>query len=98
MIVYAEALSTEASYTSDGKPLYCARVLPNDSEKYIAIQKIMECEAISFSLALHQMLDHALGCEAPLVIVTDWTDPREAVGLRLENGQEVQEYPVLFGT
>lgn len=95
MIVYAEALSTEASYTSDGKPLYCARVLPNDSEKYIAIQKIMECEAISFSLALHQMLDHALGCEAPLVIVTDWTDPREAVGLRLENGQEVQEYPEL---
>ena len=49
MIVYAEALSTEASYTSDGKPLYCARVLPNDSEKHIAIQKIMECEAISFS-------------------------------------------------
>ena len=95
MIVYAEALSTEASYTSDGKPLYCARVLPNDSEKHIAIQKIMECEAISFSLALHQMLDHALGCEAPLVIVTDWTDPREAVGLRLENGQEVQEYPEL---
>lgn len=95
MIVYAEALSTEASYTSDGKPLYCARVLPNDSEKYIAIQKIMECEAISFSLALHQMLDHALGCEASLVIVTDWTDPREAVGLRLENGQEVQEYPEL---
>lgn len=95
MIVYAEALSTEASYTSDGKPLYCARVLPNDSEKYIAIQKIMECEAFSFSLALHQMLDHALGCEAPLVIVTDWTDPREAVGLRLENGQEVQEYPEL---
>lgn len=95
MIVYAEALSTEASYTLDGKPLYCARVLPNDSEKYIAIQKIMECEAISFSLALHQMLDHALGCEAPLVIVTDWTDPREAVGLRLENGQEVQEYPEL---
>ena len=95
MIVYAEALSTEACYTSDGKPLYCARVLPNDSEKHIAIQKIMECEAISFSLALHQMLDHALGCEAPLVIVTDWTDPREVVGLRLENGQEVQEYPEL---
>lgn len=95
MIVYAEALSTKASYTSDGKPLYCARVLPNDSEKYIAIQKIMECEAISFSLTLHQMLDHALGCEDPLVIVTDWTDPREVVGLRLEKGQEVQEYPEL---
>ena len=95
MIVYAEALSTKASYTSDGKPLYCARVLSNDSEKYIAIQKIMECEAISFSLALHQMLDHALGCEDPLVIVTDWTDPCEVVGLRLENGQEVQEYPEL---
>lgn len=70
----------------------CCRMTPKST---IAIQKIMECEAISFSLALHQMLDHALGCEAPLVIVTDWTDPREAVGLRLENGQEVQEYPEL---
>lgn len=79
---------------------YCADVegysIPYDSTPIQADYcEWLECEAISFSLALHQMLDHALGCEAPLVIVTDWTDPREAVGLRLENGQEVQEYPEL---
>lgn len=48
MIVYAEALSTEACYTSDGKPLYCARVLPNDSEKHIAIQKLWNAKQFPF--------------------------------------------------
>lgn len=95
MLILAEALSTEPVLNQEGKALYRARVLPKESEKYISMQRLMQGGTISYFLELHQMLDYALGCEDPLVIVTDWTDPCEVVGLRLESEQESREYPDL---
>ena len=95
MLILAEALSTEPVLDQDGRQLYRARVLPKDSEKFMSMQTILQCRTVSYFLELHQMLDRALGCGDPLVIVTDWTDPCEVVGLRLENGREIQAFPNL---
>lgn len=95
MFILAEALSAEPVLNRDGRELYRARVLSEDSEKYMSMQKILQCRTLSYFLELHQMLDHALGCEDPLVIVTDWSDPCEVVGLCLEDEQGVREFPDL---
>lgn len=95
MLILAEAFSTEPVLDKNGRELYLAKVLSKDSKKFISMQKILECTAISFFLKLHQMLNRALGCEDPLVIVTDWSDPCEVVGLRLESEQGIVEFPNL---
>lgn len=95
MYILAEAVSTEPVLNRDGKEIYCAKVLRQASEKFQSIQKILQCKTISFFLGLHEMLDRALGETDPLVIVTDWTDPCEVVGLRLESEQETLEFPNL---
>lgn len=95
MVILAEALSLEPVLNGNGQKLYRARVLPSDSEKSKAMQELLQCRAISYFLELHQMLDCALGCTDPLVIVTDWSDPCEVVGLRLETEQGILDYPEL---
>ena len=95
MVILAEALSTEPVLNRNGKELYRAAVLSENSEKFKSIQNILQGKTISYFLELHKMLDSAIGCEEPLVIVTDWTDPCEVVGLQLESEQETREFPNL---
>lgn len=90
MILLAEARSPEPT-----NGLYTARVLPPDSPKYQTIRAILDREPVSFFLKLHEDFSHSIHDDLPLVIVTDWSDPCEVVGLRLESENGMEEYPSL---
>lgn len=86
-MILAEALSADPI-----RSLYPARALSPDSPKYQALRPILEAEPVSFFLGIHEAL---FPDDPPLVIVTDWTDPCEVVGLRLETDAGITEYPDL---
>lgn len=94
-IVFAEAVSTELVENINGKKLCHARVLSPHSSKYKIINQLFENTSISYFLKMGDCLNYFLKNESPLVFVTDWTDPTEMVGLRLECEGEVNDYPNL---
>lgn len=94
MIIIAEACASEPIHVN-GQPLYCARELASDNEKSLAIQRLLTQEPVAWFLKLHEKLCHHLHSLDPFVLVTDWTDPCELVGLRLETNLGVQDYPEL---
>ena len=94
-LLLAAALSTEAVPDAAGRPLHCAAVLPQDSPKRRALLARLAREPAAFFLRAHARLERALGCGDPLVIVTDWTDPSEVVGLRLQGERGQTDAPDL---
>ena len=94
-LLLAAALSTEAVPDAAGRPLHCAAVLPQDSPKRRALLARLAREPAAFFLRAHARLERALGCGEPLVIVTDWTDPSEVVGLRLQGERGQTDAPYL---
>lgn len=93
--IIAEAASREPFIRSDGESLFCARALAPSSPKHIAISKIFENAPVSYFLKAGQYLAHYLKIETPLVFVTDWSDPTELEGLRLETDGGTIDYPKL---
>lgn len=94
MIAIAEAISQEPVVKA-GRRLHRARLLPPGSEKYRAIQAILKSQPVSYFLTLHTLLCRLLGDDTPLYLVTDWSDPSEVIGLRLETDKETTDYPDL---
>lgn len=94
MIAIAEAISQEPVIMA-GKRLHRARLLPPESEKYRAIQEILKSQPVSYFLTLHTLLCRLLGDDTPLYLVTDWSDPSEVIGLRLETDRGTTDYPDL---
>ena len=94
-LLMAAALSAEAVPDAAGRPLHCAAVLPQDSPKRRALLARLAREPAAFFLRAHARLERALGCGEPLVIVTDWTDPSEVVGLRLQDERGQTDAPDL---
>lgn len=94
-IIFAEAVSTELVEDINGNKLCYARVLSPNSNKYKIINQLFEDTSISYFLRIGNYLNYFLKNEMPLVFVTDWTDPREMVGLRLESEGEMNDYPNL---
>lgn len=94
-IIFAEAVSTELVEDINGNKLCYASVLSPNSNKYKIINQLFENTSISYFLRIGNYLNYFLKNEMPLVFVTDWTDPREMVGLRLESEGEVNDYPNL---
>jgi len=94
-IVFAEAVGTELVEDINGNKLCHARILSTDSNKYKVINQLFKDTTISYFLRIGDCLNYFLKNEMPLVFVTDWTDPTEMVGLRLESEGEVMDYPNL---
>lgn len=94
-IIFAEAVSTELVEDINGNKLCYARVLSPNSNKYKVINQLFENTSISYFVRIGNHLNYFLKNEMPLVFVTDWTDPREMIGLRLESEGEVNDYPNL---
>ena len=69
---------------SHGNKLYQARELTSASYKFSAITKILESNPVSYFLKMGRLLANYLNSNHPLVFVTDWSDPTELTGLRLE--------------
>lgn len=95
MILLAEALALEPASDGKGNLLYSARLLEQTSPKYQALEPLLTGKVISRFLVLHERLTAYLDTDAPLVIVTDWSDPCEVVGLRLETPEGSREFPGL---
>ncbi|MCB2290889.1 helix-hairpin-helix domain-containing protein [Clostridium sp. CS001] len=94
-LVFAEAVVTELLEDKNGNKLCHARVLDPHSNKYKIINHLFENSTISYFLKIGDCLNYFLKNDTPLVFVTDWTDPTEMVGLRLESENEVIDYPNL---
>ena len=91
-IIFAEAiLSDQVKETKDGKLCY-ARVLSVDSLKYEIINKLFESKVITFFLKIGEYFNNFVSNDLPLVIVTDWDEPTEMYGLRLEYDNGVMEF------
>lgn len=93
--IIAEAIGTEQIINEKGEKLYCARTLAHSSPKYTAISKMLRESPITYFLQIGQYLASYLKMESPLVFVTDWTDPTELIGLRLETDGHAADYPKL---
>lgn len=94
-IIFAEAVSTELVEDNNGNKLCHARVLSADCDKYKIINDLFENTTISYFLKIGDCLNNYIKNEKPLVFVTDWTDPTEMLGLRLEEDGKVADYPDL---
>ncbi|MCL1997152.1 MAG: helix-hairpin-helix domain-containing protein [Turicibacter sp.] len=94
--ILAEAISHEQILEVNGEKLYRAKVLETSSSKFIAFSKILENSPVSYFIKIGQYLATFLKIENPIVFVTDWTDPTELIGLRLETGEGKEiDYPNL---
>lgn len=94
-IIIAEAISTTPIYNDHGKKLYHVRELDKNSEKFKAFNKILDSFPIVCFLEINKYLANYLNNLDPLVIVTDWSDPTELIGLRLESRGKIIDYPNL---
>lgn len=95
-IVIAEALNNELVIDEKGNTLCYARALEKDANKYhVMMELLLNSSIISYFLKIGEYLSFLLNNELPLVLVTDWTDPTEMVGLRLESDSKVNDYPNL---
>lgn len=93
--ILAEALSLTPVQDGAGRPLHLARQLPEQSPKAVAMRTLLAHEPISFFLRVHDAFCALIHSDEPLVIVTDWSDPCEVVGLRLETPDGTQDLPQL---
>lgn len=93
--IIAEAINTETVMGEKGEELYYAKALDVSSVKYITISKMLNKLPMSYFLKVGQCLSNYLKIDAPLVFVTDWTDPTELVGLRLEMNGATIDFPNL---
>lgn len=94
-IIFAEAISTDLVEDTNGNKLCHALVLNPDSDKYKKINNLFQNTMISYFLRIGECLNYFLKNPMPLVIVTDWTDPTEMVGLRLEWEGKAADFPNL---
>ena len=94
-ILFAEALSTELVEDGAGNKLCVARALDQSSHKYKIINQLFKSKTIAYFLKIGDCLNTFLNNEIPLIFVTDWTDPTEMVGLRLESDGQTKDYPDL---
>lgn len=94
-IIFAEALSTQLVEDINGNKLCHTKVLSPNSAKYNIINHLFESTTISYFLRIGDCLKYFLKNETPLIFVTDWTDPTEMIGLRLESEGKVVDYPNL---
>ena len=94
--ILAEAVNHEHVLGENGERLYHARVLKKSSSKFITFSNILETSPVSYFLKIGHFLATFLKIKTPIVFVTDWTDPTELVGLRLETDDgEIIDYPDL---
>ena len=93
--ILAEALSLIPVQDDAGHPLHLARQLNEQSPKAVAMRTLLEHEPIPFFLRVHGALCALIHSDDPLVIVTDWSDPCEVVGLRLEMPDGTRDMPQL---
>ena len=93
--ILAEALSLNPVQDGSGRPLHLARRLDEQSPKAIAMRVLLGREPIPFFLRVHEALCALIHSYDPLVIVTDWSDPCEVVGLRLETPDGTRDMPQL---
>lgn len=93
--IIAEATSLDQVTDSHGNKLYQARELTSASYKFLAITKILESNPVSYFLKMGRLLANYLNSNHPLVFVTDWSDPTELTGLRLETEDGFKDYPGL---
>lgn len=94
-IIFAEAVNDELVEYINGINLCHARVLSEESNKYQIMDKLFTETTISYFLKMGEGLNALIKNEMPLIIVTDWSDPTEMVGLRLESGDRIEDYPNL---
>jgi hypothetical protein len=94
-LLFAEALSTELVEDGTGNKLCVARSLDQSSHKYKIINQLFKSKTIAYFLKIGDCLNTFLNNEIPLIFVTDWTDPTEMVGLRLETDGQTKDYPNL---
>ena len=94
-LILAEAISLSPIPDDAGHPLHLARQLDEQSPKTSAMRALLEREPISFFLRIHEALCALIHSDDPLVIVTDWSDPCEVVGLRLESPDGTLDMPQL---
>lgn len=93
--ILAEAVSLSSIRDDAGHPLHLARQLPEQSPKAVAMRALLAHEPIPFFLRIHEAFCALIHSDDPLVIVTDWSDPCEVVGLRLETPDGIQDMPQL---
>ena len=94
-IIIAEATDTKPLKLDDESSLHQARNLEESSDKYKKINAILNSSPISYFLKLNDLLSCHLGITTPFVFLTDWTDPCELIGLRLESDGKTVDYPGL---
>lgn len=93
--ILAEALSLTPVQDDAGHPLHLTRQLDDQSPKTVAMRALLEHEPIPFFLRVHDAFCALIHSDEPLVIVTDWSDPCEVVGLRLETPEGMRDMPQL---
>ncbi|MEG0774628.1 hypothetical protein [Clostridium sp.] len=94
-IIFAEALKPQVIKNEEGRKLIHGKVLEESSHKSITINKLFQDIRIKYFLSLGVYLNSYLDIETPLVFITDWTDPTEIIGVRLEDSNGVTDYPEL---
>ena len=93
--IIAEAISHEPIITDEGVKLYHARALDSTSPKHTAFVEMLDKNGLFPFVRIGQYLAHYLKYDQPIVFVTDWEEPVELFGLRLEiKGKDV-DYPNL---
>ena len=93
--ILAEALSLAPVLDDAGHPLHLARTHDEQSPRAVAMRALLEREPIPFLLRVHDAFCALIHSDEPLVIVTDWSDPCEVVGLRLETPDGTKDMPQL---
>ena len=94
-IIIAEATSHETITNDQGQVLHCARALSPTSPKHIAFTEMLEKNALMHFVKVGQCLAYYLKNDNPIVFVTDWEEPVELFGLRLEENDKTTDYPDL---
>lgn len=94
-IIFAEAVTLDLVKNEAGQELCHAKVLGSESNKYKLLEEAFKHPSISTFTRLGAYLNTYLDNKRPLIIVTDWSDPTEMVGLRLEADGKTTDYPDL---
>lgn len=94
-VIFAEAVDVNPLENTNGNNLCHARVLGVDSNKYKIMSQLFEGKIISYFLRIGDCINYFIKNDMPLVFVTDWTEPTEMLGLRLESEGVVKDYPNL---
>ncbi len=79
----------------NGKDILKTQILSANSNKYIKMKSILKDKKVDFFLKLNNSLNHYIKHEKPLILVTDWTDPTEMIGIVIEENNKEIVYPDL---